>query len=60
MVTQYVKLYHVAVYKQRYKLTYCCSMLENTVMVFRYVTSNLMAANMGTFMNKDIPQYLKG
>ena len=35
-------------------------MLENTVMVFRYVTSNLMAANMGTFMNKDIPQFLKG
>ena len=35
-------------------------MLENTVMVFRYVTSNLMAAKMGTFMNKDIPQYLKG
>ena len=35
-------------------------MLENTVMVFRYVTSKLMAANMGTFMNKDIPQFLKG
>ena len=35
-------------------------MLENTVMFFRYVTSNLMAANMGTFMNKDIPQFLKG
>ena len=35
-------------------------MLENTVMVFRYVSSNLMAANMGTFMNKDIPQFLKG
>ena len=35
-------------------------MLENTVMVFRCVTSNLMATNMGTFMNKDIPQFLKG
>ena len=32
-------------------------MLENTVMVFRYGTSNLMAANMQTFMNKDIPQF---
>ena len=60
MATQYVKLYHVAVCKQKYKLTYCSSMLENTVMDFRYVTSNLMAANMGTFMNKDIPQFLKG
>ena len=35
-------------------------MLESTVMVFRYITSNQMAANMGTFMNKDIPQFLKG
>ena len=35
-------------------------MLENTVMVSRYVRSNLMAANMGTFMNKDIPPFLKG
>ena len=60
MVTQYIKLYHVAICKQRYKLTHCGSMLENTVMVSRYVTSNLVAAHMGTFMNKDIPQFLKG
>ena len=60
MVTLHVKLYHVATCKQIYKLTYCGSMLESTVMVFRCVTSNLMAANMGIFMNKDIPQFLKG
>ena len=35
-------------------------MLESTVIFFRYVTPNVMVANMATFMNKDIPNFLKG